>query len=559
MPAPAPTSQVRSYRLLLLLVAAGNLAFWAVHRLDGGALHDPFWVRAAVSGVALAVALLTYAPAAQRAARGLVYAVAHGLVLYATLLCARNGFQPAYAVGYVGLVAALGLGGAATARHAGALWAVMAGAVVAPLVALVLADAPAVGRASFLLSLVSTAGVAALVTHERMRDRAQVAGERARYRSVFEGATDGLYLADVATRRVLDANPAVLRLSGYALAEMQALRIDDLIDVRTGEPTVAHNITAARVGNEIVVGPRRLRTAAGRLVDVDVSATVIDTGNGRETMSVVVRDATERRAAERALRLSMAEADAARARAEELLRLKSSFLSNMSHEIRTPLTGILGYAELLGDETTGDARDMVGAVERSATRLMRTLNSVLDLARLDADCEAVCSEPVDLSAEAHAAAEALQSVAAARGLSLRVAAAGPVWALADAGTVVRVLDNLIGNALKFTAAGGVSVSVAEGDGRAVLRVSDTGPGIAEAFLPYLFDEFRQASNGHGRTHEGSGLGLALVRRLTERHGGAISVESAEGAGSTFTVSFARAEAPATAPAEAPVGAAAGHG
>ncbi len=538
MPPRAPTAEtLRSYRVLMLLVAAGNAAFAAVHLVDGTPAVDPLWLRAAVSALALGVAA-TLGLGLRRHARVAVYVVAYVLVGVSALLCLWNGFAPSYALTYLALVAALALGGAVTSQHAGASSGMMAASVLVPLAGIAWTPAPGVSRVAFALSLLATAGVAVAAARERTRTAARALGEQARYRSVFENATDGLYLADAPSRRVLDANPAMLALSGYTLAEIRRLRVDDLIDA--DPQAIAANVAAACTTGRVIVGPRRLRCVGGLLVDVEVSATVIDTGDGADTLSVVVRDATRQRAAERALEAAAREADAARERAEELLRLKASFLANMSHEIRTPLTAILGYSDLLADEVSGDARDMVAVIARGATRLHRTLNSVLDLARLDADQSPLGVAPVDVAAEVRAAVGLLQPLAEARGLSLTAEADGPAVALAEAGALARVLDNLIGNAIKFTEAGRVTVSVVRDGPHVRVAVQDTGVGIPEAFRGILFSEFRQASSGHGRTHEGSGLGLAITQRLVARMGGEITVESAEGAGSTFTVALTAA-------------------
>ena len=546
-----PTSGTRStsYRSLLLAIAVGNLAFAAGLRLDGGVVSDPVSVRLAVSALAAAAAAATYHPAARRAGRLSVYAVAHLLVVYGTVLWVLNGFSLPYALSYLALAAALALGGAATATNWRALTGMMAAALLWPLAALAWRTPPDAGRATFVLGLFTVTLVAVFTARSRAHARARLGAERARYRSVFDGATDGIYLADTHSRRIADANPAMLRLTGYSLTEIRALRIDDLVHVESGEQSVAENVSAARTTGTDLVAQRRLRTAAGQLVHVEVSGTVLDLGDGAETISLLVRDATERRATEDVLRRAAGEADTARAHAEEMLALKSSFLANMSHEIRTPLTGILGYTDLLADEVSGDARAMVGAVHRGAVRLMATLNSVLDLARLDADASPLPTEPVDLAALAAEAVLALMPAAAARGLALAAPAGAPVWALADAGAVGRILDNLVGNALKFTDAGTVSVVAGVAGGCATLTVRDTGAGIPPAFLPHLFDEFRQASDGHGRTHEGSGLGLALTKRLVDRLGGEIAVETAAGVGTAFTVSL-----PAAAPEELPAAA-----
>lgn len=324
--AVSSSEQIRSYRVLLVLIAGGNAAFAAAHVLDGAASHDPAWLRAAVSGLALAIAVaMPRVAVVRRHGRAVLYGVAYALVGASTLLCVWNAFAPSYALGYLALVAALGLGGAVTSRRPGALVGLMAASAALPLAALAATHTPGVGRAAFVLSLLTTALVAAVVARERARAQARFAAEQALYRSVFERASDGLYVADATTRRILDANPAYLRLSGYALAELQALRVDDLIDASEGGRSVADNFAATRRAGTVEIGLRRLKTRDGRAADIDVSATWIEGDGDGGLVSVVARDATARLATERALRDAAAEADAARARAEELLRLKTSF------------------------------------------------------------------------------------------------------------------------------------------------------------------------------------------------------------------------------------------
>ena len=224
----------------------------------------------------------------------------------------------------------------------------------------------------------------------------------------------------------------------------------------------------------------------------------------------------------------------AREVAETAARLKSTLLSNMSHEIRTPLTAILGYAEVLSELVPDDLLEFTDTIQRGGERLLRTLNSVLDLAQIESGQYRIALEPLCLHAEAAAACAALLPLARARGLALSVEGTAAV-AVADRPALGRVFNNLVGNALKFTERGSVVLHVREADGHAVLRVSDTGPGISAAFLPSLFDEFKQESEGHQRTHEGNGLGLAITRRLVGMMDGEIAVESEPGVGSTFTV------------------------
>ena len=254
--------------------------------------------------------------------------------------------------------------------------------------------------------------------------------------------------------------------------------------------------------------------------------------DGHDRVLSLARNVEARRAYERGL-------VEAREQAETMARAKSAFLANMSHEIRTPLTAILGFAELLRDEVGHEHRDLAEAIEAGGRRLLGTLNSVLDLATLDARRATLRPRPLDVAEAVAESVALLRPLADARGLSLRVEAAGAVPAVLDAAALDRVVTNLVGNAVKFTDRGGVTVRV-RADGAAVtLSVVDTGVGIDPAFLPHLFAEFRQASEGDGRSHEGTGLGLAITHRLVGLMGGEIDVESTPGVGTAFTVTLPR--------------------
>jgi signal transduction histidine kinase len=248
----------------------------------------------------------------------------------------------------------------------------------------------------------------------------------------------------------------------------------------------------------------------------------------------------EAEAARREAETARADAETARAQAEEMARLKSAFLANMSHEIRTPLTAIIGYAQVLGEEVDEDQRGLVRPIEHGGRRLLDTLNSVLDLARLQAGRFDLRMEAVDIAEEAHALGDLLRPLAHAQGLGLVVhAPPSGLVAYADRSALQRVLTNLVSNAVKFTDAGRITLSADADDQDVRLRVRDTGRGIGPAFLPKLFEEFRQESDGLTRSHEGSGLGLAITRHLVNLMGGAIGVESSLGKGTVFTVTLAR--------------------
>jgi PAS domain S-box-containing protein len=228
----------------------------------------------------------------------------------------------------------------------------------------------------------------------------------------------------------------------------------------------------------------------------------------------------------------------AKERAEEMARLKSAFLANMSHEIRTPLTGILGFASLLEEEVSGAQRSFASMILRSGKRLLDTLNAVLDLSRLEAGEMTLDPRPIEIGSETEEIASFLRPLASEKGLELVVDVSDQkTYCLIDPSAYHIILNNLLGNAIKFTREGGVNVRIRRTPTHGVLEVEDTGIGIDESFLPELFEEFKQESNGLTRTHEGAGLGLAITRRLVEMMNGRIDVGSTKGHGTTFIVSF----------------------
>ena len=220
------------------------------------------------------------------------------------------------------------------------------------------------------------------------------------------------------------------------------------------------------------------------------------------------------------------------------MRLKDSFLANMSHEIRTPLTGILGFAQVLSTEVDDSQRELVTFIQEGGKRLLNTLNSVLDLAQLQANAIELHEFPMDVCTEVHNSALLLEPMARMQGLDFVVEVPEePVVSVLDQRCLNRIVSNLVSNAVKFTDAGTITVQVAREKEDALIRVVDTGVGISDQFIPFLFDEFKQESTGLSRSHEGSGLGLAITRRLVELMHGSISAQSEKGAGTTFTVRF----------------------
>ena len=219
---------------------------------------------------------------------------------------------------------------------------------------------------------------------------------------------------------------------------------------------------------------------------------------------------------------------------------KSQFLANMSHELRTPLNAILGYAELLVDGIYGELADkprgVLERVQQNGRHLLGLINDVLDLSKIEAGQLTLTLEEYALPGLVDSVVATTASLAQTKGLKLlNFVAAGMPPGYGDSRRLTQVLLNLVGNALKFTDVGEVRIDAACSSGRFRIAVTDTGPGIAEDDQKRIFEEFRQVDNTSTRNKGGSGLGLAISTRIVEMHGGTITVASAPGAGSTFTI------------------------
>ena len=277
-----------------------------------------------------------------------------------------------------------------------------------------------------------------------------------------------------------------------------------------------------------------IRSASGTRWFSWIELSVRDKLSADVSHRAIARDITSRKRAETAL-------IASRERAEFASRAKSQFLATVSHEIRTPMNGIMGMAKLLADTNlTPEQRTYVGAVSTSASALLALIDDLLDYSKIEAGRFEPELQDVSPRELVDNVVELLSSRAFVKGIGLgcMVSPNVPQMVKTDPGRVRQVLLNLIGNAIKFTDAGGIAVrlSLSTTDKGSFLSfsVKDTGPGLLEKDRERIFDEFEQADSTSTRQHGGAGLGLAISRRIMQSMGGRIWVESTPGAGSEFS-------------------------
>ena len=390
----------------------------------------------------------------------------------------------------------------------------------------------------------------AVLLRRQVRKRSEaLRASEVRYGHLFDAAADPVVVLDVELGgEVVEANRAAQRAFGVDVngdrADGRPVRLSELA---ADEQDATHHLAEA--------DQKGAASAVLELVRPDGSRVPYEIATRRlregRTFVAVARNVTERRAYEHGLLTAISAAEEAREQAEEAARLKSSILANMSHEIRTPLTAILGFADILREEVPEDLYEYADTIRSGGQRLLDTLNDILDFARLDAERAGIVPESVDAALVVREAVALLAPLAQRKGLGLHLqSSASTVPAVHSASALGRVVTNLVGNAIKFTERGEVRVTLHAAPDFFAVRVQDTGVGISEAFLPELFEAFKQESDGHGRSFEGTGLGLAITKRLVDLMGGEVRVWSRKGEGTLFEVALPL-EAPAAVVPEAP--------
>ena len=366
---------------------------------------------------------------------------------------------------------------------------------------------------------------------ERKRSEEALRESESRKSAIVESALDCIIAAD-GRGRIVEYNPAAERTFGFRREDILGKGLwDTIIPPRLRR---AHqrglDVMESDAGSE---PGRRFETiclrADGTEFPVELSVAAFQQ-DGKTMLSTSIRDLSERVHAETMRQESEA---------------KSRFVAAMSHELRTPLNSILGFSQLLGSSGAGDLNDrqqrFVGHIESSGRHLLALINDVLDLSKVEAGQMEVELEPIELEPLLEEAINQLRPLADAKPLELVLDPAAPgIWIRADRRRFLQVMLNLLSNAIKFTPPGGkVRVTGVRAGRTAEISVIDNGIGIPTAEQQRIFEEFTQVDRQATQSTEGTGLGLALSRRLLQLMRGSIQVESQEGSGSTFRVILPR--------------------
>lgn len=381
---------------------------------------------------------------------------------------------------------------------------------------------------------VALVGICQNVTRKQREEEAsEIAQEQ--YRAMTREASDIIVFYTV-KGDIIFASDALERLLGRSVREIE--RGNFLSIVHPADAAEARKISVLPAPGESLTATYRVMHQDGRYLWLEVVTRAIHdetTGKVRNIVSVS-RDISARKAHE-------LELEAAQARAEAANRAKSAFLANMSHELRTPLNAIIGFSELMRENMFGPLGDphyaeYASLIHNSGRHLLDLITDMLDMAKIEAGKMILTPERMELGEALDDCLHTLQAQAATTGITLSSDVTGDPVLFADRRAVKQVLLNLLSNALKFTTPGGqVTVSAWTGQNHGYIAVRDTGIGIAEEDLVRLGNPFEQAKVNPMHAQGGTGLGLALVKALVEKHGGQCIIESQFGIGTTVIVNF----------------------
>ncbi|HTR37825.1 MAG TPA: PAS domain S-box protein [Bryobacteraceae bacterium] len=360
------------------------------------------------------------------------------------------------------------------------------------------------------------------------------------FRALFDAANDAIFIMDL-KGRLLEVNQVACQRLGYSREELMQMTVDDI------DSPAFRELQPARLAQLLERGQSLIESAHvrkdGKELPVEISSCLFDY---RRTLAVlaVARDISDRKQAEAQALQHARELERAKTEAENASHAKSQFLANMSHEIRTPMNGILGMSSLLLDTALAEEqREYAETIRKSTSALLRIVNDVLDFSKIEAGKMELELAPFDMVTCLQEIGELMAPQAGAKGLRYVFQTdAKHCCVRGDAGRLRQVLLNLLGNAIKFTDHGQVTLRLADSepvDGQVTFSISvaDTGAGIRAEDLPRLFHAFTQVDSSTSKKHQGTGLGLAISQRLADLMHASLTVSSEVGRGTTFVLSL----------------------
>ena len=345
------------------------------------------------------------------------------------------------------------------------------------------------------------------------------------YRTLFENAHDAILVFNAEDEIVLEVNEEACELYGYSKSEFIGMSLELITkDVLTGKNKIENILKEGYINNFETVQ----YTKKGEQIIVEINASLIDYKGNKAILSLN-HDITKRKKAEK-------EMISAKEKAEEMNRLKTIFLTNMSHELRTPLIGLLGLSESLTDDVPDDFKESMIMINKSGLRLLHTLSSILDYSKIESEKMELIPKKISLNNLLREQSKLFQPLARTKGVTIvEKLSTEEIQIITDEKLLYDLVNNLINNAVKFTFKGTITLLSSILIDEILISITDTGIGIPEDKLAFIFEEFRQVSEGANRSFEGTGLGLTLVKKYVDLMNGSINVKSKLGEGTTFII------------------------
>lgn len=348
-----------------------------------------------------------------------------------------------------------------------------------------------------------------------------------RYTSLTKYAND-IILTINKDGKILEANRKAFEIYGYNHGELIG---KNFLELSSNREFDLKKIEEARANDEGILYETTQRKKDGSNIPVEISAKHINQ-DGEKIIIAIIRDFTERKK----LELELIQA---KERAEEMNRLKTYFLANISHELRTPMNGILGYSELLMmDLKEPKLREMASMIFKSSKRLHDTLDSLIDLSKLESQVQKLELENIELVTVLEDIKASFEDLAKEKELAFTSEHKQPrVYFSTDPRIFNKIISNILSNAIKYTSKGEIKLLTDFRDGKIIIQISDTGIGISIDSLSKIFEPFRQESEGFNRKYEGTGIGLTLTKKFVELLEGNLDIDSKVGKGTTVTITL----------------------